>query len=279
MKKALLLGASGYLGSVLYEILNRRGWEVTGTCRGRCGQRHVPLDVTDRERLAALIGRERPGAIVWSLMSGTDEARLIRAGLGGLLALIEPATRFVFVSTDGVFPGNRGNYSEADATAYWQAGHELAAYCSAKLDGERMTRERHDNHVIVRTGPIYGPDAGGQWDRRVRTLLASLERGERVVRSGNVFRTFVHVEDLASALAELLDSEWRGTLHLGPGGRESYWSFCRKMARRFGLDPAAIEENVVTPEEAAANGILLDTTLDTRKAQALLATRFRSVDE
>lgn len=95
-----------------------------------------------------------------------------------------------------------------------------------------MTRERHDNHVIVRTGPIYGPDAGGQWDRRVRTLLASLERGERVVRSGNVFRTFVHVEDLASALAELLDSEWRGTLHLGPGGRESYWSFCRKMARR-----------------------------------------------
>jgi nucleoside-diphosphate-sugar epimerase len=108
MKKALLLGASGYLGSVLYEILNRRGWEVTGTCRGRCGQRHVPLDVTDRERLAALIGRERPGAIVWSLMSGTDEARLIRAGLGGLLALIEPATRFVFVSTDGVFPGNRG---------------------------------------------------------------------------------------------------------------------------------------------------------------------------
>ncbi|WP_051968095.1 NAD-dependent epimerase/dehydratase family protein [Brevibacillus thermoruber] len=138
MKKALLLGASGYLGSVLYEILNRRGWEVTGTCRGRCGQRHVPLDVTDRERLAALIGRERPGAIVWSLMSGTDEARLIRAGLGGLLALIEPATRFVFVSTDGVFPGNRGNYSEADATAYWQAGHELAAYCSAKLDGERI---------------------------------------------------------------------------------------------------------------------------------------------
>jgi dTDP-4-dehydrorhamnose reductase len=150
---------------------------------------------------------------------------------------------------------------------------------SAAARSERMTRERHDNHVIVRTGPIYGPDAGGQWDRRVRTLLASLERGERVVRSGNVFRTFVHVEDLASALAELLDSEWRGTLHLGPGGRESYWSFCRKMARRFGFDPAAIEENVVTPEEAAANGILLDTTLDTRKAQALLATRFRSVDE
>lgn len=153
----------------------------------------------------------------------------------------------------------------------------MAGYCLAKIRGEALVRERHANHLILRFGPIYGKNGEGAWDKRVSALALELEQGREVVRTGNLYKSFIQVEDLARAVTELVPSSYTGTLHLGPAEKESYYTFCRKMARGLGLNPDLIKEDELSDEKARELGIPLDTSLDTSKARAILHTTFRNV--
>ncbi|NRR24546.1 dTDP-4-dehydrorhamnose reductase, partial [Brevibacillus sp. MS2.2] len=131
------------------------------------------------------------------------------------------------------------------------------------------------NHVIVRVGPIYGRNVVGQWDKRVASMCADLEAGREVSRSGNLYKTFVHVEDVGKAIHELLHGSYLGTLHLGPAQKESYYSFYKKMALALGLNADGVKETLLTEADALGRGIPLDTSLRTKKAHERLQTRFR----
>lgn len=277
--KTLILGASGYLGGVLLQKMKQRAEiETAGTCFRNTGDTSLlTIDVTDRDQLEQLWATQKPDIVIWAMMSNLDEGKLIHKGLRNLLKIISPDTRLIYVSTDGFFPGDRGGYTEDDPVTYMETGHALAAYCNAKLDGEKLIAEHHSHHVVVRTGPIYGKDAKGAWDKRTAALIAKLEAAETVVRSGNVYRTFTHVEDLAEALAELVLHEYRGILHVGPLQKESYFTFAQTMAQQLKLPAELIEENTVGMEEAQRNGIILDCSLNTAKAEKLLQTKFRSL--
>jgi dTDP-4-dehydrorhamnose reductase len=277
--KILLLGASGFLGSVLYETIKQSGTHVIGTCFRNGREGLYPFDVTDGEALSAFVRDHRPDTVIWSLMSGADEERLIQTGLTHLLDAVSPETKIVYVSTDGLFDGRKGAYREEEPPCIHQANNQLTAYCNAKLEGEQLLRRLHPNHLIVRTGPLYGRDSYGNWDKRVAVLLAALERGEAIERTSNLYRTFVWVDDLAEALLELARSDMRGVLHVGPSAKESYYSFHRIIAERLGLNPDLIKEETLAPEEADKRGLPLDTSLDTSKARRLLSTRFCSVQE
>ncbi|MBE5397585.1 sugar nucleotide-binding protein [Brevibacillus borstelensis] len=277
MSRLLILGASGYLGSKIVENGKKQGWEVTGTCFQNLHAQYSQVDLREESACAELLRQANPDVVIWAVMSGENETALIQKGLSGVLSHISPATRLLFVSTDGVFEGAQGPYQERDAPSFWNRDSSLAAYCNAKLAGEEMVRSGHLDHAIVRSGPIYGPDADGRWDNRVRQLTEAWEKGERVVRSSNVLRTFIHVDDLADALLELAGSEWTGTLHVGPSSFESYYTFAQKTALRFGYDPALVEEDQISREDAANKGIKLDLRLDTSLACRSLHTSFRSV--
>ncbi len=69
MKKALIIGAAGFVGSYLIDhILENRGWSVTATKMEQERFRHdgaeiVDLDILDREAVAELLDRQRPDYI------------------------------------------------------------------------------------------------------------------------------------------------------------------------------------------------------------------------
>ena len=69
MKKALIIGAAGFVGSYLIDhILENRGWSVTATKMEQERFRHdgaeiVDLDILDQEAVAELLDRQRPDYI------------------------------------------------------------------------------------------------------------------------------------------------------------------------------------------------------------------------
>ncbi|MED1919035.1 sugar nucleotide-binding protein [Bacillus thuringiensis] len=276
-RRVLLLGASGYLGSQVYqELLRDNAIDLMGTCfSAQAVHQLLRVDVTDTPSFSAILQEFSPHVVIWALMSATDERELMEKGLDVLLSQLPEKSKFIFISTDGIFGGGTGSYREEDSPEPLEERNPLAAYSNAKIRGEARIRERHPNHVIVRVGPIYGRNVVGQWDKRVASMCADLKAGTEVSRSGNLYKTFVHVEDVGNAIHELLHGSYLGTLHLGPAKKESYYSFYKKMALALGLNADGVKETLLKEAEALERGIPLDTSLRTKKAHELLQTRFR----
>lgn len=278
-KRVLLLGASGYLGTQLMAVLRQDPeLETIGTCCTSSAKKDlVRLDVTETEPFLNLLEKFRPDEIIWVMMSGQKEQQLIESGLGALLQWMTEKNRLIFVSTDGIFAQGTGGFVEEDEGMPLPKVNPLFGYVEAKRMGESWIRTRHDNHLILRVGPIYGKNSDGIWDKRTSSMLEKWQDGKEIHVANNLFKSFLHVEDLAAALHELVKNPHRGTLHLGPNQKESYYSFYRSMALENGLLPDFIYESKISAEEAHSRGVPLDTSLDTSRAERWLTTRFRPV--
>ncbi|WP_376098447.1 dTDP-4-dehydrorhamnose reductase family protein [Roseomonas sp. CCTCC AB2023176] len=133
--KVLVLGGSGMLGHAAYRTFAAApGIKAFATLRGEAARRHFPaglqngfvtgVDVLDTDALAAAIARVRPDVVVNAvgLVKQLGNAKdplaalpinaLFPHRLARLCALA--GARVIHVSTDCVFLGDRGNYTEAD---------------------------------------------------------------------------------------------------------------------------------------------------------------------
>ncbi|MGC5328233.1 sugar nucleotide-binding protein [Brevibacillus sp. SYSU BS000544] len=278
-KRVLLLGGSGYLGAQInYHLRSDTACTSFSTCFTNSADPHLlPLDVTNEAQLTRILIETSPDVVIWALMSGQNESSLIQEGLCKLLTHLQPAARLIYLSTDGVFSQGTGAFSEDDETHPLGDANPLSGYTNAKLSGESTVQLACRNSIILRNGPIYGQNILGKWDNRTTSLLNQLQAGNIVSRASNLFRTFVHVDDLAKAICELVHTNYSGKLHLGPATKESYYLFNQKIAASLGLGIDNIMASAISEEEAKYRCLPLDTSLDTSLAHRLLTTSFRSI--
>lgn len=133
--KVLVLGASGMLGNAMVRVLGKRsGWQVFGTLRSDGGRRYFTptenarlisgVDVEQIDSLVKVFSQVRPAAVVncIGLVKQLADAKdpLLALPINALLPhrlerLCELAgARLVHMSTDCVFSGQRGRYTEID---------------------------------------------------------------------------------------------------------------------------------------------------------------------
>lgn len=133
--KILVVGASGMIGSTVLRVLSeKKDWEVFGSVRDESVKRFFPpaiverlcpgVDVTYQDSLVGILNRIRPEVVVncAGLTKHKPEAEnplvsvpintLLPHRLAGLCRLI--GARLIHVSTDCVFSGEKGGYTEAD---------------------------------------------------------------------------------------------------------------------------------------------------------------------
>lgn len=186
--RVAVLGASGMLGNAMLRLFgDSPGFDVFGTVRNGSARRFFPahlqdrivahVDVTDQDGLVKALGSIRPDVIincvgvVKQLESAKDPLATLPinallphrlARLGSLIG-----ARIVHVSTDCVFNGSRGNYTEADRSdaddLYGRSKllGELDQPGSITLRTSIIGRELQGNHSLVdwflsQTGPVKG---------------------------------------------------------------------------------------------------------------------------
>ena len=270
----LVTGGMGLIGS--HTLRQARGWNVHATWFQRPPADLAPdtawhwLDITDADAVARLVGAVRPTAILHTAYQfGTpDMARVIIDGTRHVaLAAAALGARLVYLSTDVVFDGRRGNYAETDAP------NPLHAYGHAKVQSEADVQAIIPDAVIARTSLAYDlvpPDVRSQWviDGGRGLADVTLFTDER--------RCPIYAPDLAAALLELTTHDCHGLLHVAGPEPLSRYDFgvllCHAIdAPTDGLKAAsAASSDLVRP---------LDCTLDTSLARRLLHTRLRSVTE
>jgi len=242
----LVTGASGLLGVNLVTTARNMNRPVTGTCH-----RHVlhipgvfmqPLDLTDLHATRQLIAKLRPEAIIHcAAVTDMDwcedhpkETDLINVQTSAALAEIarELNAQFIYVSTDAVFDGHRGHYSEDDAPA------PLSVYAKSKGRGEQEVLQRCSTALIVRVN-IYG------WNARPKQSLAEwmldqLQTKRHLNGFVDVYFCPLLANDLAEILLAMLDRGLSGVYHVVGSERISKYEFGKRVAVTFGLDPDSV---------------------------------------
>jgi len=278
----LVTGASGLLGASVLLQARDNGREVAGVCLShRWCPPGVPVfgvDLTDRFATKPMIVKLGPTTIIhcaavtavdWCEDHPTETERINAESAGSLAGLAkELGARFVYISTDSVFDGTRGNYSESDLPC------PLNVYARSKLNGEREVLRKNPDSLILRVN-IYGWNAQEK-QSLAEWILSQLLAGKQVPAFTDVIFSPILVNHLAEILLRLLDLGFRGIYHVTGSEPISKCEFARSLATTFGLDI-----NLVVPAQLAHANLRaprpLNVSLNTGKIRAALGREMPGV--
>jgi dTDP-4-dehydrorhamnose reductase len=274
MKRFLVTGASGSLGSYLVRHLRALGVPLVAWSGSRDGDRFGvplrPVDLADPDALAAAFAGARPDVVIHAAARARldechrDSAGAERVNSRGTATLAELAARagarLLLVSTDLVFGGERGWYREADAPA------PLSVYGRSKAAAEQVVLAQ-PRSLVVRVSLLFGPSITGRpgfFDQQV----AALRAGRPLTLFADEWRTPLSLGTAAAALVEAAGADVTGLLHLGGPERLSRLEMGQRLAAWLGVEPSGIRasrrEDVSAPEPRPR-----DTSLDSSRWRGL----------
>jgi dTDP-4-dehydrorhamnose reductase len=187
-------------------------------------------------------------------------------------AALEVSAKLIYISTDQVYDGVRGDYGEAEAP------HPLMVYGRTKLEGERRAATICHDAVILRLALMYG------WGTNIRLnfvdwLAERLRAGQEVPLFIDQYRTPLYVAQAAETIARLIDTpEARGLFNLGGGERISRYAFGLKFCDVFNLSKGHLKP-IEMPTTAQLAARPRDCSLSSAKITALLQMRPLTVEE
>ena len=254
MKRIIVVGGAGYIGSHCCKALAEAGFEPVvydnlSTGHAKCVKwgRLIEGDIRDQERLVETLQEVQPSAVMhFAALALVGESmihpeRYYDVNVAGGLRLLEAmrvvgVARLVFSSTCAVY-----GIPERLPIDETLPERPINPYGASKLAFERMLADFDAAHGVksirLRYFNAAGADAGGEigeWhDDEThlipRVIFAALGRGAPVqvfgtdypTRDGTAIRDYVHVTDLArahvAALQVLLDGGESATINLGSG--------------------------------------------------------------
>ncbi len=206
--KVLVTGGTGFIGSKLVDKLVNRG--ATVTCLVRQGGISNPAakTVTGDLTYPDFILPDEEYDIVYHLAAvwpGEKDKKILRAvnydGAVNLFSMLKDKAKFiVYVSGLGVF-GNPGN-NTIDENSPIKPHTE---YAKLRLEAQKFLESNCKEHKIAFSvaylGDVYG---NGGWFKKI--LVERLKKGSfRMPGSGEYYRSFVHVDDVVSALESIIE--------------------------------------------------------------------------
>jgi dTDP-4-dehydrorhamnose reductase len=276
-----VLGANGLVGRHLVARLTALGLAWRGTAHRRSRADLLPLDITDRDAVGAVVGEVRPGVVYHAanLAGGVDfcerhPAEAEAFHLDATRALVDACrahdATLVFVSTDYVFDGTGEARREDDPP------HPLNRYGALKLAAERLIREGLERHVIARTTNVFGWDPETVTPNFLMGLVRTLETGKPMHVPSYLWGNPTDAADLAAALIELASTPRHGSWHVVGASYVDRFTWARRACEVLGMDPALLR--VVAEPPVGMVPRPLRSRLSTERFTSVCATPLHDLD-
>src|SRR6185503_18792106 len=251
--KILITGANGFLGYYLVEQLLCKNYEVIATSKGQCrlpfsshaNFQYEEMDFTDPFSIHDVFEKIKPDVVIHAgAMSKPDECELDQMKAysvnveGTVQLLINSAdikSFFIFLSTDFVFDGERGMYSEDDAP------NPVNYYGRTKLEAEEAVKEYEHDWAIVRTVLVYGKNHSGH-NNILKIVKEKLAKGEQYNVFDDQVRTPTYVEDLAKGIVSIIEKKATGVFHLSGKDVLTPYQMAIKTAEHLRLNSSVIKK-------------------------------------
>lgn len=239
--KILITGSNGLLGQKIVSQLLKRNIPFLATSTGENRNTDCPeevyqkMDITDYRQVQETVKTFQPTHIIHTAAmtnvdaceSNPEDCQLIN--VTGTKNVYQAAkvsgAHFQLLSTDFVFDGLKGNYSEEDAV------HPLSVYAHSKVDAENiLLKDDYSNYSIVRTIIVYG--TGNNLSRSNMFLWAkdALPKGDPMNVVDDQFRAPTWADDLAWGCIRICELNETGIYHLSGPETYSIYEIVEKIA-------------------------------------------------
>lgn len=228
----LVTGAHGLVGSRVAARLS--GERVVAVGRDE-------LDLRDERKIAAVLEEVRPDGIIHcAAMTDVDACEkdpetAWAVNAAAIAVLAKSRARLTTVSTDYVFDGSKGDYSEDDAP------NPQSRYARTKLAGEQAALALSKDRAVCRTALVYTGYKNARKQTFAATALQALQQNKPV----RAFRDQIGSPTLADNAAEMIIAVHRsgeqGVFHCAGATQVSRVEFVQALARKIEADERLIE--------------------------------------
>ncbi len=282
MEKLLVIGSSGLLGNKILELGKGR-YQLYGTYieQGQEGENLYELDVRNKNEVSKLFDTIKPDVVIDThAITNLDYCETHKdetwaVNVEGARNVAEESkklgAKYVFLSSDNVFDGAKGRYTEEDAP------NPLNYYAKTKLECEKMLQAMGVDHIIARTAVLYG--IGGATKPSFATWLINKLKGkEKVNIVTDQWSNPTLTDSLTEFMLKLCEKDAHGTFHVTGKEFISRYDFSKKIAERFGLDQSLINP-ITTPELKQVALRPLKVNMITDKVERTAGIKALTVDE
>lgn len=286
-RRIVITGAGGFVaGSILRQIPD--GIEAHAFTRGEPianlpGVVWHSADPLDTGGFAYRVEQVAPEAIIHTAANANidycqahqAEALEVNARMTRDMAALANrlSARLVYCSTDNVFDGAKGCYTETDEA------RPVNFYGHTKLEGERYVLELPRGGVVGRVAIVMGLPMLGTGNSFLSKMIPVLAQGERLGVPSTETRSPIDVVTLGQALVELATaSDYTGIVHLSGNDIMNRTEMVKRLAAGLGFDPELVYANDPTVIPGRADRPV-DVSLSNALARGILKTPFCGLEE
>lgn len=251
--KILITGSNGLLGQKIVQRCIKHHIQFIATSKGEnrntnCpDSNYLPLDISVENEVQSLIRKVKPTAIIHTAAitnvdyceEHPEECMLVNVKATQFLfeAAQEVGAHFQLLSTDFVFDGKNGPYSETDPV------NPLSVYAQSKVKGEQILIDSdYKNWSVARTIIVYGTGIGLSRSNMILWALDALPKGQTMNIVNDQFRAPTWADDLAYGCVEIVKRNVTGIFHLAGPETLSISEIVRRIARKIGADENLVNE-------------------------------------
>jgi len=246
--RLLITGGSGLLGSKITTLATEKGYEAYSGYNQHKSVNGTPikLDICNKKNVQTVFKKIRPHAVVHAAaLTNVDKceedmelARTIN--IEGTRNIVKSSERhdafLVYVSTDYVFSGEKGLYTETDETK------PINIYGLTKLEAEKTVKASTVTWCIVRPSVIYGATPAAGKTNFALWVINKLRNNEPMKIITDQWVSPTLNTNLAEMILETIEKRHTGTYHLSGATPINRYDFATKIAETFQLDKKLISK-------------------------------------
>lgn len=278
--KILVLGGSGLVGSGIIEKIQGK-FDLLTTYNKKeiisdivSIKIHLPLDLSI---LKKFMEKEKPDVTINAIAySNPDycedhQEEVFSLHVEMTEKIFEICSRInsklIFISTDYVFDGKTGNYSEQDKT------NPINYYGHTKDLAEKIVLKNPKN-TVLRTALVYGH---GNQVRFLKYVVDNLKSGKEVLAYNDIFSSATLLDEFVEAVEKVIKNNVSGIFHLSGSSCVSRYDFAKIIARKFSLDETLIKPISIKNANIKAKRPI-KSCLDNTKCRNILGVNFSDIN-
>ena len=278
MKNVLLLGESGFVGSVVYSSLHCVCNVYTLTQNKKITIDNV-FEVTD-DIFNSIEVNNIDVVINCIAMANLDQCenkkldcKLVNTTFVTHIVdyLKDKDIKLVHISSNAVYDGLNAPYSESSLR------EPINYYGLCKSKADTYIENNLNNYAIARPITVYGPRKIEQRDNPVSFIVKKILSGESFELVDDNIVNMIHVEDLSNAIKKLSLSDLKGVYNLSGNVSECRYDLGIRIAKIMGSDLNKINKVSGSSFKMAAKRPY-DTSFDNKKMKEALNIEPKDID-
>ncbi len=272
----LLIGATGYIGKNFVKKSKLKHLEKTSTKKLN---NYIRFDMTKNKIEKIFKKKNIENAIIFSAISNPDECEKnkkksnlinVSSTIKIIKYLIKKKKYFIFFSTEYVYAGNLGNYSERS-----KIGNSLL-YAKQKIKVEEyLKKKNYKKFAIVRIAKTYGDKIN---DNTIFTNFLKKSSKKKIIKvAKDQFFSALYINDLVKILDIFINQTITGLYNISGDEKISRLEYLKKLKKKFKLDIEIIPKKF---QFLSINrNIPLNVTMNNNKIKTKIKFRFTKFNE